>query len=147
MGECVFSEDSKKILAGEIPEENINYLDVSKIKEQLKNDIANSPNFKSQSGFALEAFISQPYINNFLNNKRNNMSADMLLCICILLNYNIAETKRVLACFNHSFSAHVKRDKLIMKLMNEKKTLDEINQAVVENGFKSLFKEKRVKNK
>ena len=136
MGNFVFSDESKQILSGKVPEEKINYIDEKNIKEQLKRDIYTK--FKSQKEFAGKAKIDESHLNLFLNHSKN-LSPDKLISACIVLGYNIAETKKIMAAFRCSFSAHVKREKFIMKMMNNHCTLDEIDSALLKDGYSGLY--------
>lgn len=136
MGNYVFSEESKKILSEKIPDEKIIYLDEKVVKDQLKKDIYSK--FKSQKAFAREAMIDESHLNLFLNHNKK-LNPDKIISMCIVLGYSIAETKKIMAAFRYSFSAHVKREKFIMKMMNKRCKLDEIETALVKNKLGGLY--------
>lgn len=136
MGNYVFSEESKKILSEQIPDEKIVYIDEKVAKDQLKQDIYCK--FKSQKAFAREAMVDESHLNLFLNHSKK-LNPDKLISICIVLGYDIAETKKIMAAFRYSFSAHVKREKFIMKMMNNNNSLDEIEAALIKNKLGGLY--------
>ncbi len=136
MGKYVFSEESKEILSEKISDEKIIYLDEKVAKEQLKQDIYSK--FKSQKAFAREAMVDESHLNLFLNRDKK-LSPDKLISVCIVLGYNVAETKKIMATFRYSFSAHVKREKFIMKMMSRHCELDEIEAALIKNKLGGLY--------
>ena len=136
MGKYVFSEESKEILSEKISDEKIIYLDEKVAKEQLKQDIYLK--FKSQKAFAREAMVDESHLNLFLNRDKK-LSPDKLISVCIVLGYNVAETKKIMATFRYSFSAHVKREKFIMKMMSRHCELDEIEAALIKNKLGGLY--------
>ena len=136
MGKYVFSEESKEILSEKISDEKIIYLDEKVAKEQLKQDIYSK--FKSQKAFAREAMVDESHLNLFLNRDKK-LSPDKLISVCIVLGYNVAETKKIMATFRYSFSAHVKREKFIMKMLSRHCELDEIEAALIKNKLGGLY--------
>ena len=136
MGKYVFSEESKEILSEKISDEKIINLDEKVAKEQLKQDIYSK--FKSQKAFAREAMVDESHLNLFLNRDKK-LSPDKLISVCIVLGYNVAETKKIMATFRYSFSAHVKREKFIMKMLSRQCELDEIEAALIKNKLGGLY--------
>ena len=71
----------------------------------------------SQSRLAVCARLNQSQVNKIMNEKVNNISVDVLVCLCLALQLTVPESKDLLArvqrAFSHALPQHDAYQKLI----------------------------------
>lgn len=71
----------------------------------------------SQSQLAVAARLNQPYINRLINGKVNDVSVDIIMCICLPLQLTVPETKDLLSRVQRAFSPALELHDAYQKLI------------------------------
>lgn len=123
------------------PESEINFnKNAEQSREKILNDIKSIG--YSLSRFADECGIQHSHLYDFLNGKKQ-LSRDRLLVLFFNLNYSYSEICQLLRCFHQpQLYPRDKRDYLILLCIQNKLSVDEINQELERNGFATLCPEK-----
>lgn len=131
----------QKIKNGEyVTKEEIEFIAPEQLKNELYNDIVKAD--YSINRIAVECGITPSQLSDFLNNKKQ-MNRDKVLAVFITLGYDITKIKQFLIRlgYNELYTRNI-RDFIILKGIQDKLTLDEINETLRKEALDSLCPEK-----
>lgn len=97
---------------------------------------------KKASVVSFDAHLNPSYVGNIVNHKKNNPSRDALICIAFALGANEEELQYLLKYAGHApLYVRRRRDVIIWFGIMRKMSLEEVNDALLERGFKPLYNE------
>lgn len=127
------------IRSGKVDDASIDALDSideTKIRAQIAKDIDAA--YPSRSQFAAVCGIHGSQLSEFLNG-RKKFGRDNLLTIFITLHYDGDQIQDMLKYLGEAMLyARSKRDRRIIKAVNDKKSLDEIDQFLIEGNYEPI---------
>ena len=105
----------------------------------------------SQSQLAEAARLNQPYVNKLINGKVHDVSVETMMCICLVLQLTVPETKDLLSRVQRAFSPAMERHDFYQKLlaiyvfkdftgMEERNILNDADDYLAKHGLPPLPK-------
>lgn len=120
----------------DIGPECIDFIEKKEVLEDLWQKILES--YSSLSKFAIASYISPSHMNEFINGKKQ-MDRNKLICICIVLKFNIQETRHLLQRFGgFDLYSRNRRDFEILNCIKCGKNLDDTNEILRQKGLPPL---------
>ena len=129
----------KDINSGKIDDasiDEIDSIDEAKVRSQIAENI--DALYPSHSQFATECGIHASQLSDFINQKKH-FGRDNLLTIFIALHYDCDQIQDTLKHLGEAtLYARNKRDRRIIKAVRDGKSLDEIDQFLMDGDFEPL---------
>lgn len=121
--------------------DDLDSIDEAKVRAQIAKDIDAA--YPSRSQFAAICGIHGSQLSEFLNG-RKKFGRDNLLTIFITLRYDCNQIQDTLKHLGEAtLYARSKRDRRIIKAVNDKKSLEETDQFLMEGNFEPISPDAR----
>lgn len=126
-----------KIEKGELVNvKDVEFVSPDEMRDELYRKITELPS--SINHFADMCGIYPSHLHEFLKGTKN-LGRDKLIIVCIVLKLNLKETREVLKCTLQSdFYPKNQRDFVIMSGIKARKSVDDINELLINNGLSVL---------
>ena len=96
---------------------------------------------KKASVVSQDAMLTHSYVGNIINGKKTNPSRDVLISICFAIGTSFDEAQYLLRYAGHApLYVRRKRDVIIWFGFMKGQSLEDVDDCLIERGFKPLVK-------